>query len=119
MNPVLSVEKGYDKRIQLDVAEIVAPPVNEQDLAISAASEVSFIVTITKTATTATIEKTLSDGDITFPDDNHIQFDLDSDETNFSGRRFWSLRMTLGGKKYRSREIGYLDSDVGIPVAYP
>jgi len=115
----LVVPKGFVREIRLPIVELVDPPVNEQDLAISAATEIQWIMVEDPADTTAVVVKTLSGADISFIDDFVAKFLLSKTETNFEGRRFWELRMTLGGQDYRSEEIGEIDGQPGIAVAYP
>lgn len=115
----LVVPKGFVREIRLPIRELVDPPVGEQDLAVSAATEIQWVMVEDPADTTAVVEKTLSDADIDFIDDYTIKFLLSKTETNFEGRRFWELRMTLGGQDYRSEEIGEIDGQPGISVAYP
>ena len=115
----LVVPKGFVREIRLPIVELVDPPVNEQDLAISAATEIQWIMVEDPADTTAVVVKTLSGADISFIDDFVAKFLLSKAETNFEGRRFWELRMTLGGQDYRSEEIGEIDGQPGIAVAYP
>lgn len=109
---ILKAKQGSAREFRLHVIELVAPPINEQDLPLSSATEIEWVMATDPDATTATLSKTLSDGEISFlsdGDDGWIKFSLSASECDRTGRFFWELRITLGGSVYVSEEIGVID----------
>ena len=118
----LTAKKGTDREIRLSVFEFIDPPINEQDLPLSAVTEITWVMAASPDDTgTALITKTYTGGDITFiddGDDGQISFLLDDvTDCDRTGRSFWELRILLGGKNYKSEEwgtIAFLDGMAAV-----
>ncbi len=110
----LTAKKGTDREVRLNIFEFVDPPTVEQDLPLSAVTEITWVMAANPADTaTALITKTFTGGDITFiddGDDGQITFLLDDvDDCDRTGRFYWELRILLGGKNYKSEEWGTID----------
>lgn len=116
----LTAKKGAYREIRLHAEEIVNPPVNLQDLPLSAATEIEWVMSTGPTATTATLTKTYTGSDITWIDDGDdgwLKFALSATDTARTGTFYWELRITLGGVVYKSEEIGVIEFLDALAVA--